>query len=262
MKSTTAMFFQVIRQFDIKGGGTGVVLMNKRTPDAKEEYYVANSDSLFASTPGLIIEIPCRLKGDAIVIPEELILFAAGTLEDSSRSIRRQYLSYLYNDPLHTSRRLDVSSAKNFDSKFVFTHPTLKLLESLHDLLHTPSLHEQLVEINYQYSRASVFTRFRDDPDNVSYRTPRTLLYYPMENLVRVTFALGGVPEHIQVQVKEDEHQLLATAPVMVNITRIYRNEGWTSLRDIAHKEPKLREFIRMFYSSEYGKPETNSPSK
>jgi hypothetical protein len=254
-----AMFFQVIRRFDIKGGGEGVILLDVRSE--KEAYYVANANDVPNPNAGAYIEIPCRKRGDAIVVPNELFLVWTGPMGNSSKAIRLQYLANLYNGPLHASRQASFSIdsgmvEKTFDSKEVFQHPILRLLESLHDLLNTPSLHEQLVETNYQYNRMSVYTRFHDDPEDLSYKTPRSLNYYPMENLVRVTFSLGGVPDDISVQVKEDKFENVKVMPAMVNIIRTFRNEGWTSLRDLARKEPQLKAFIKMFYDNGYGKPE------
>ncbi len=255
MKTTTASFFHIVRHFDIKGGGTGAILTYKRTQESKEEHYVANVKDLRVSDPGFTVQIPCRIKGDAVLIPEELILFATGSLEESSKSISRQYLSYLYNDPLHASRR-NLSTAKNFDSKAVFAHPTLRLLESLHDTLHKSSLLEHLCATNFLYTRKKVYTRFRDDVQDNSYLTPRSLNYYPMENLIRVTFWIDGSPRETTVKVSSVNFEEIKTPPVSVQITRTFRNEGWTSLRDIAHKEPGLRAFIKMFYDNGYGRPE------
>jgi hypothetical protein len=283
MSKTKGVLFHVVRHFDIVGGGTGVLLKNVRSPAGQEVFYVANINDLKSATIGEYFEIACRIKGDAIQIPNELIQAWIGPSEkarldkqisnmvamaDVTKQIRWQYLAHLYNGPLHasrqqaavlTSRRVE----KSFDSKDVFAHPILRMLESLHDVLQPVKLHEAMVENSYQFNRHAIYTRFRDDPEGISYKTPRSLNYYPLENMVRVAYALGGVPDDIEVRVKEDKVEKIKAYPVMVNIVRTFRNEGWTSLRDLAYNEPPLREFIRMFYDNGYGKPEiTEQPGK
>lgn len=282
MKQTKpTMFFEIVRIFPIMGGGQGVVLKDARS--IKKEHYVADANDVSNPRVGAFIEIPCRTKGDAVLIPNQLILVWAGDLQrrgadmmkgmialaEASKMIRRQYLTYLYAGPLHASRQpaadaemVDGRVKKSFDPKDVFAHPTLRMLESLHDLIQPVKLHDALVENNYQYNRPTIYTRFRDDPEDVSYKTPRALNYYPLEKMVRVAYALGGVPDDIEVRVKEDKVEKIKAYPVMVNIVRTFTNEGWTSLRDMAYNEPPLRAFIKMFYDNGYGRPEVSEHLK
>jgi hypothetical protein len=265
MNQTKAIMFKVIRQFDIIGGGVGVVLANVRTPIGKENYYVTELQHVKTGTPGHMFELALRVRGDAIQFPTEFIPVGAGPMEDSSKSIRLIYLSHLYHGPLHASRHQGKALSKaiitgrvekgSFESKDVFAHPTLRLLESLHDLMYTPSLHRQLSEINYRYNRHIVYTRFSHLEDGITHLTPRQLYYFPQENLVRVNYALGGVEEDIEVKTVGDKVESISPAPVRVNIVRLYRNQGWTSLREIAGNEPDLRAFIDMFYKNGYGHP-------
>lgn len=260
MNQTKPIMFKVIRQFDIIGGGTGVVLANMRTPVGKENYYVTELKHAKDGTPGALFELALRVRGDAIQFPSEFIPVGAGPMEDNSKAIRLIYLSHLYHGPLHATRQQGKAVTagrveKSFESKDVFEHPTLRLLESLHDLMYAPSLQRQLSEINYRYNRHIVYTRFSHLEDGITHLTPRQLYYFPKENLVRVNYALGGVEEDIEVKTNGDKVELISPAPVRVNIVRLYRNQGWTSLREMAFNEPKLRAFIDLFYSNGYGHP-------
>lgn len=276
-----AMFLEVLRVFPVNGGGQGVLLRDVRS--TKKIHYVADSNDVPNPRVGAFIELPCRMKGDAILVPNQLIQAWFGDLPrngsdvsahmvelaEASKHLRRQYVTYLYAGPLHASRQASVSIdvvdgrvEKSFDPKDVFACPVLRLLETLHDLIQPVKLHDALAENNYQHNRHSIYTRFRDDPEGLSYKTPRSLNYYPLEKMVRVAYALGGVPDDIEVRVKEDKVEKIKAYPVMVNIVRTFTNEGWTSLRDMAHNEPSLREFIRMFYDNGYGKPEVTEHLK
>lgn len=257
MQQVNQVHFAVSQIFEVIGTDQlGVVAQELNSKNIAPIYYVAYyndiKDKLGDLALGKVFVVECLVKGRSVVIPNYLTLCYTGDDSLSYKAFRRLYLSHLYHGPLYAAR---VGGEKSFDPKDVFAHPMLRLVESLHDSIHKVPLHNVLVDINYQYNRLTVYTRLPEHSPHEGFNTPRSLTYFPMERVIRTSFTLGGVPEEIQIQSRPDKFETVSTAPARVNIMHIFRNEGWTSLRDQMKADPKLNAFVRMFYENGYGAP-------
>jgi hypothetical protein len=249
MSQRATLFCKIESIFEVKGGGEAVLLKDMRS-GLTEQHYIADKNDIPSST---FVELPAWMKGDKIVAPDILTPAWKGDPAASSRQLRSQYLAHLYAGPLYNGAR--GGPDKKFDPETVFSNKTLRMLETIHDRLNEEKLHDLLVATNYRHERKAVYTRFHGGER--SYSTPRLINYYPLVRTVKVVWALGGIPEDIEVPVGENQIAKVETAPVKVNIIRIYKDAGWTSLRDEMQKDPKLDSFVRMFYGNGYGVHET-----
>lgn len=250
MQQRKSIFMEVVKVFDVDGQNKGVLLEDVRsTSGSGKLHYVARSNDISNATEGSFIELPCRMHGSALRIPSFLELAWKGPIEGCSRQIRSSYLTHLYNGPLHVSRGIRAEE-KNFDSKAVFAHPMLKLLEATHDLLNEEKLHTLLSATGYQYHRKAVYTRFHHDESGRAYSTPRRLRYDPLTNTVTVEFGMGVRPS------TDDEESVFDGIDVGIVVRKVFQNEGWTSLRDMVRNDPKLKSFVDLCRENRYIVPE------
>lgn len=253
-------------QDGVNEGREGVILSGSPAGmNAMFLSYKSDSESYSVGSDTRLLQIPFSVRTGSgatkIMMPDHLVGIGPGPLIRIAEGMRKTYLTHLYNRLLYRARGQE---KKNYESAAIFADPVLVLIYSAYKSISGSSIHEALVENDYQYERLNVYTRFHDDAENIIYNTPRTLNYYPDIRTVRVAWSVGGTPKDV-VRHNDPSGETLVhikSQPYRLQIQRVYQNEGWMSLRDAMQNDPQLHAFVKQFYANGYGVSGSRLPAE